>query len=146
MGRKKGSTVPPEVRALEIIDLGKPVTPTQINEYIGIGNYASKYISLLKDRGYIFTTQKEGKRVVSYTLMGEPEHSDAIRNNESVVIETADCVVNIAEALADIDLEDDDEEGEIELVENEEDFDEGTEAIVRHYSEVAQKTRKDDEY
>lgn len=73
--------VRPEIRALGVIQLNKPVTPSEINNHVGTGDYAAKYISFLKTRyGCTFTIQKDGKKVVSYTLVGEPENIADLRS------------------------------------------------------------------
>lgn len=59
--------------------MGVPVTPTEINDHIGKGNYASKHILYLKILGYDFTVTKSGQSVVSYTLIKVPDnHNDLI--------------------------------------------------------------------
>ena len=73
--------VRPEIRALAVIELNKPVTPKEINDCVGTGDYAAKYISFLKNRyGFTFTVQKDGKTVVSYTLIAEPDNAADLRS------------------------------------------------------------------
>lgn len=70
----------PEIRALAVIKLNKPVTPAEINAHVGTGDYAAKYISFLKNRyGFTFSVQKNGRQVVSYTLLKEPKNVDTLR-------------------------------------------------------------------
>lgn len=70
----------PEIRALAVIKLNKPVTPAEINAHVGTGDYAAKYISFLKNRyGCTFSVQKNGRQVVSYTLLKEPKNIDTLR-------------------------------------------------------------------
>lgn len=64
--------VKPFIRALGVIQLNKPVTPAEINEHVGTGDYAAKYISKLRKVGFVFTVQKDARNVVSYTLIAEP--------------------------------------------------------------------------
>lgn len=72
--------VRPEIRALAVIELNKPVTPAEINAHVGTGDYAAKYISFLKNRyGFGFTVQKDGKTVVSYTMVSEPANVAELR-------------------------------------------------------------------
>ena len=72
--------VRPEIRALAVIQMNKPVTPAEINAYVGTGDYAAKYISFLKNRfNFTFSVQKNGRQVVSYTLLKEPKNVDALR-------------------------------------------------------------------
>jgi cell division septation protein DedD len=75
--------VRPEIRALGVIALNKPVTPTEINAHVGTGDYAAKYISFLKNRyGFTFTIQKDGKKVISYTLVAEPDNVAELRGSQ----------------------------------------------------------------
>ena len=63
----------PEIRALAVIKLNKPVTPKEINDCVGTGEYAAKYISFLNTRyGFTIEAQKDGRTVVSYTCIAEP--------------------------------------------------------------------------
>lgn len=72
----------PEIRALAVIKLGVPVTPAEINAHVGTGDYAAKYISFLNTRyGFTITAQKDKRKVVSYTLVAEPDNADALRNS-----------------------------------------------------------------
>lgn len=68
-----------EIKALEIIQLNKPVTPQEIEDYVGTGPYASKYIFILRRKGFVFDTTKEGRVITSYILVAEPENADEIR-------------------------------------------------------------------
>jgi hypothetical protein len=73
--------IKPYLRALAVIKMGVPVTPTEINDYVGTGDYAAKYISFLRTRnGFEFTIQKDGRKVVSYTMIKEPADVEALRN------------------------------------------------------------------
>jgi preprotein translocase subunit SecF len=57
------------------------VTPSEINAHVGRGDYAAKYISFLRGRhGFEFSVQKDGRTVVSYTLVSEPKDSKLIRD------------------------------------------------------------------
>ena len=69
----------PEYRALAVIQLNKPVTPTEINDCVGTGDYAAKYISFLRRDGFVFDTTKDGRRIVSYTLIAEPVNAAYFR-------------------------------------------------------------------
>lgn len=72
--------VRPEIRALGVITLNQPVTPSEINAHVGVGDYAAKYISFLKTKyGFDFTVQKDGRKIVSYTLIKEPSNADELR-------------------------------------------------------------------
>jgi hypothetical protein len=73
--------IKPYLRALKVIKLGVPVTPQEINDFVGTGDYAAKYISFLRNRnGFEFTIQKDGRKVVSYTMIKEPADAEALRN------------------------------------------------------------------
>jgi hypothetical protein len=73
--------VKPYLRALAVIQPGVPVTPQVINDHVGTGDYAAKYISFLRTRhGFEFTCQKDGRSIVSYTLIKEPADAAALRS------------------------------------------------------------------
>jgi hypothetical protein len=70
----------PEIRALAVLKLNKTVTPKEINDYVGTGDYAAKYVSFLNTRyGFTITAQKDGRRVVSYTCIAEPANVAELR-------------------------------------------------------------------
>ena len=70
----------PELRALAIIKMGVPITISEINDYIGSGDYGSKYVCMLKTVwGFTFTVQKNGRKVVSYTMVAEPKNGAELR-------------------------------------------------------------------
>ena len=77
---KASNGVRPEFRALAVIKLNTPVTPTEINEYVGTGDYAAKYISFLRRDGFVFDTTKVERKIVSYTLIAEPANAEYFRN------------------------------------------------------------------
>lgn len=70
----------PEIRALAVLQLGKTVTPAEINDHVGTGDYAAKYVSFLNTRyGFTITANKDGRRVVSYTVIAEPANVADLR-------------------------------------------------------------------
>jgi hypothetical protein len=70
----------PEIRALAVLQLGKTVTPAEINDHVGTGDYAAKYVSFLNTRyGFTITANKDGRRVVSYTVIAEPANAADLR-------------------------------------------------------------------
>lgn len=70
----------PELRALAVFTLNKPVTPQQVNDQVGTGNYAAKFVSILNSYyGCKITAQKDGRAVVSYTLVAEPDNIADLR-------------------------------------------------------------------
>lgn len=72
--------VRPEIRALAVLQLGKTVTPAQINDHVGTGDYAAKYVSFLNTRyGFKITANKDGRKVVSYTVIAEPDNASDLR-------------------------------------------------------------------
>jgi len=72
--------IKPYLRALAVIKPGVPVSPQEINDHVGTGDYAAKYISKLRTiNGFMFTIQKDGRKVVSYTLIKEPADAAALR-------------------------------------------------------------------
>ena len=80
MAKIAGREVRGEFLALQLFEIGKAVTPSEINSHVGYGDYAAKYISFLKNRhGFEFTVQKDGRAVVSYTLVAEPKNAAEVR-------------------------------------------------------------------
>jgi hypothetical protein len=71
--------VRPEIRALAVIKLNEPVAPSVINDQVGTGNYAAKYITFLRRMGFEFTSVKDARSIVSYTLTKEPDNAAEIR-------------------------------------------------------------------
>ena len=70
----------PEIRALAVLQLGKTVTPAEINAHVGTGDYAAKYVSFLNTRyGFKITANKDGRKVVSYTVISEPDNASDLR-------------------------------------------------------------------
>mgnify|MGYP003339459261 FL=1 len=70
----------PEIRALAVLQLGKTVTPDEINSHVGTGEYAAKYVSFLNTRyGFTITANKDGRKVVSYTMIAEPANAADLR-------------------------------------------------------------------
>lgn len=71
----------PEIRALAVLQLGKTVTPKEINDHVGTGEYAAKYVSFLNTRyGFNITANKDGRKVVSYTMIAEPANAAELRS------------------------------------------------------------------
>lgn len=81
MPKIAGREVRGEFLALQLFDkIGKAVTPSEINAHVGRGDYAAKYISFLRGRhGFEFSVQKDGRTVVSYTLIYEPDNAADVR-------------------------------------------------------------------
>jgi hypothetical protein len=70
----------PEIRALAVFPLGATVTPDVINSHVGTGDYAAKYVSFLNTRyGFKITANKDGRKVVSYTMIAEPDNAATLR-------------------------------------------------------------------
>ena len=70
----------PEIRALAVFPLGATVTPDVINAHVGTGDYAAKYVSFLNTRyGFKITANKDGRKVVSYTMIAEPDNAADLR-------------------------------------------------------------------
>jgi hypothetical protein len=71
----------PEIRALAVLVMGKTVTPAEINAHVGTGDYAAKYVSFLNTRyGFTITANKDGRKVVSYTMIAEPANAAELRS------------------------------------------------------------------
>ena len=73
--------LPAIAKVLKIVKVGKPLTPSEINRAAGNGDYAAKYVMLMrKYYGFDITVQKDAKRVVSYTVVAEPANVADLRN------------------------------------------------------------------
>lgn len=71
----------PEIRALAVLQLNKTVTPQEINDCVGTGDYAAKYVSFLNNRyGFTITANKDGRKVVSYNVVAEPANAADLRS------------------------------------------------------------------
>jgi hypothetical protein len=81
MPKKAGFDVRGEFLALQLFDaVGKSVTPDEINNHVGRGDYAAKYMSFLRGRhGFEFSVTKNGRSVISYTLLSEPDNAAEVR-------------------------------------------------------------------
>ena len=58
------------LRALELFQKQDTVTPQELNDFVGAGNYASKYVCYLKLEGHEIVANKQGRTIVSYTYVG----------------------------------------------------------------------------
>lgn len=56
---------------LDLLKSKKTVSPAEINKHVGKGNYASKYICYLKNRGHNIATTKQGRDIVAYEYLGQ---------------------------------------------------------------------------
>lgn len=78
MARNSGKR--PHEKLLEIMNVGDTLTPSEIDKHVGNGNYASKHIWFLGKLGFVFDIKKEGRSVLSYTMISEPDNAADIRN------------------------------------------------------------------
>ena len=65
-------------RVLHAIQPGVPFTPEAIDQIVG-GEYSSKFVFYLRELGFEFSQNKDGRKIVSYTLIKEPADAAAIR-------------------------------------------------------------------
>ena len=65
-------------RVLPAIQPGVPFTPETIDQIVG-GVYSAKFVFYLRELGFQFSQQKDGHKIVSYTLIAEPADAAAIR-------------------------------------------------------------------
>ena len=69
---------------IHLINLGKAVTPTEISSIVrppgSTKDYSAKYITFLRLLGFDFTIQKDGRRIVSYTCIVEPDDAGKVRS------------------------------------------------------------------
>ena len=86
MPKKAGFDVRGEFLTLQLFDVvGKTVTPDEINKHVGRGDYAGKYMSFLRKRhGFVFSVTKNGRSVISYTLLSEPDNAAEVRAKATV--------------------------------------------------------------
>lgn len=78
MSRNSGKR--PHEKLLEIMNVGDTLTPSEIDKHVGTGNYASKHVWFLGKLGFKFDIKKEGRSVLSYTMIAEPANAADIRN------------------------------------------------------------------
>ena len=69
-------------RVLPIIQPGQPFTPEAIDKIVG-GAYSSKFVFYLRELGFEFSQAKDGRKIVSYTLIKEPADAAAIRSAQA---------------------------------------------------------------
>lgn len=75
----KHSTLSPTLlNILRLFQKKTNLTPDEINNHIGKGNYASKHILYLKILGYEFDTVRDGRNIDYYSLVKEPDNSDEL--------------------------------------------------------------------
>ena len=65
-------------RVLPAIQPGVPFTPETIDQIVG-GEYSSKFVFYLRELGFEFSNTKDGRKIVSYTLIKEPDDAATIR-------------------------------------------------------------------
>ncbi len=83
-------------RVLPAIQPGVPFTPETIDQIVG-GEYSSKFVFYLRELGFEFSQNKDGRKIVSYTLIKEPADAAAIR---SATASTARGAAKVAKAPA----------------------------------------------
>lgn len=100
----KHSTLSPTLlNVLRLAQKKKKLTPDEINNHIGKGNYASKHILYLKILGYEFDTVRDGRNIAYYSLVKEPDNSDElidgvnIRKKKSATKKYRKALLNVIE-------------------------------------------------
>lgn len=81
---EKLSISPTVASALECFVLNKPVTPSEINAHVGDGDYSSKHVWYLRKFGFVFSVQKDGRKIASYTLIQEPDNVAELRKRPTL--------------------------------------------------------------
>ena len=77
---KLSGGIPPHLKVIANVALGSSITPQKIDALIPYATgYASKHIFELKALGFKFETEKNGRNVVAWTLIEEPENADELR-------------------------------------------------------------------
>ena len=70
----------PELRALKALKLNKWVKPAEVDAAVKVAGYASKYVSFLNNRyGFEVEAKREGRQVVAYRVVKEPENAAELR-------------------------------------------------------------------
>lgn len=93
---EKLSISPTVASALECFVLNKPVTPSEINAHVGDGDYASKHVWYLRKFGFVFSVQKDGRKIASYTLIQEPDNVAEIRKRPTLATAKITKVAKVA--------------------------------------------------
>jgi hypothetical protein len=70
MARHSGKTIVD--RAAEFLSSKGECTPAELNDYLAVGNYASKYVLYMKIAGHNVDTVKNGRNVVKYVYVSGP--------------------------------------------------------------------------
>lgn len=70
MARHSGKTIVD--RAAEFLSSKGECTPDELNDYLAVGNYASKYVLYMKIAGHSVDTVKNGRKVVKYVYVSGP--------------------------------------------------------------------------
>lgn len=65
-------------RVLPAIQPGVPFTPETIDQIVG-GSYSTKFVFYLRELGFEVSNNKDGRKIVSYTIIKEPADVAAIR-------------------------------------------------------------------
>tara|TARA_R110000868_G_scaffold57548_2_gene177657 strand:+ start:1998 stop:2321 length:324 start_codon:yes stop_codon:yes gene_type:complete len=77
---KLSGGIPPHLKVIANVAVGMSITPQYIDALIPyVTGYASKYIFELKALGFEFATTKNGRNVIAWTLIEEPENADELR-------------------------------------------------------------------
>jgi hypothetical protein len=69
------TTLSPHDKALELLKSKGSATPKEIEAYVGLGPYASKYVCYLKLHGYEIETVKNGRSVEVYKFISDGDVS-----------------------------------------------------------------------
>ena len=62
--------VSPQLRVLALFQRKPELTPDEIDQHVGRGPYASKYVCFLKALGHNIDTVKDGRQVLRYVYAG----------------------------------------------------------------------------
>jgi len=102
---KSSGGIPPHLKVIANLGLGETISPAKIDELVPYATgYASKYIFELKRLGFVFETKKNGRNIVEWKLITEPENADSLRLRGIVPL-TKKSVGKLAEnLLKEIDL------------------------------------------
>jgi hypothetical protein len=96
---KSSGGIPPHLKVISKVALGASISPSEIDSLVPYATgYASKYIFELKKLGFGFEAKKNGRNIVSWTLITQPENAEELRRRGTIPM-TKKSINTIAENL-----------------------------------------------
>lgn len=82
---KSAGGIPPHLKVISNVALGASISPSEIDNLVPYATgYASKYIFELKKLGFGFETKKNGRNIVNWTLITQPENAEELRRRGTI--------------------------------------------------------------